>query len=106
MNHQLHGVSSKTPRRHCRRGVAATEFAVCLPIVLVIVFGSIESCTMIFLKQSLAVAAYEGARVAIEQGDNAGVIAASNQILIDRNVNGGSIETVPADLTTARLVRT
>ena len=34
----------------------------------VLVIGTIEACSMIFLKQSLAVAAYEGARTAIVPG--------------------------------------
>ena len=85
-----------------RSGLAAAEFAVCLPVLLVIIFGSIESCTMIFLKQSLTVAAYEGVRVGITGGtDNSDVAAASNQILTDRHVNNGTIVTIPADLSTA-----
>lgn len=54
---------SKT-RREGRRGVAAVEFAVCLPMIVLLVFGAIEASSFIFLKQSLAVAAYEGAREA------------------------------------------
>ncbi|TWT80988.1 TadE-like protein [Planctomycetes bacterium CA13] len=51
-------------RKRSRRGVAAVEFAVCLPVLVILVFGSIEASSFIFLKQSLAVAAYEGAREA------------------------------------------
>jgi hypothetical protein len=51
-----------------RRGVAAVEFAVCLPVIFLLVFGSIEASSFIFLKQSLHVAAYEGAREAIRIG--------------------------------------
>ncbi len=43
-----------------RRGVAATEFAVCLPIIVLLVLGTIEACSLIFLKQTLAIA--EGAQ--------------------------------------------
>ena len=49
-----------------RRGVAASELAVCLPVIVLLVLAMIEACTMIFLKQSLTVAAYEGVRTAIE----------------------------------------
>jgi Flp pilus assembly protein TadG len=49
-----------------RRGVAAAEFAVCLPVLVLVVFASIEACSMIFLKESLTVAAYEGSRVALQ----------------------------------------
>lgn len=86
------------PRRK-RRGVAATEFAVCLPIVVLLVVGTIEACSMIFLKQSLAIAAYEGARTAIVPGaTTAQVEAACNQILADRKVQGGSVTINPKDI--------
>ena len=48
-----------------RRGVAAVEFAVCLPVIILLVFGAIEASSFIFLKQSLNVAAYEGIRESI-----------------------------------------
>ena len=86
------------PRRK-RRGVAATEFAVCLPIVVLLVIGTIEACSMIFLKQSLAIAAYEGARTAIIPGaTKAQVEAACNQILVDRKVKGGAVTIKPTDI--------
>ena len=49
-----------------RSGVAAVEFAVCLPVLVVLILGSIECCSMIFLRQSLAIVAYEGLRVAVK----------------------------------------
>lgn len=92
--------SNPTPApRRKRRGVAATEFAVCLPIVVLLVVGTIEACSMIFLKQSLEIAAYEGARTAIIPGaTKANVEAACNQILADRKVKGASISVKPSDI--------
>ena len=59
---------------------------------MLLVVGTIEACSMIFLKQSLAVAAYEGARTAIIPGaTKAQVEAACNQILADRKVDGGTV---------------
>lgn len=55
--------STMTVRRS-RRGVAAVEFAVCLPVIVLLVFGSIEASSFLFLKQSLSVACYEAARAA------------------------------------------
>lgn len=55
----------KTKRR---RGAAAVEFAVCLPVLTLMVFGSIEASTMMFLKQTLNVAAYEASREAVRDG--------------------------------------
>ncbi len=70
-----------------RRGVAAVEFAVCLPVIILLVFGSIEASSFIFLKQSLNVAAYEGIRESIRVGssDADGIDRAEN-ILNSRNV--------------------
>lgn len=81
-----------------RRGVAATEFAVCLPIIVLLVLGTIEACSMIFLKQTLAIAAYEGVRTAIIPGKTkADVEAACNQILKERGVDGGTVTVTPTN---------
>jgi hypothetical protein len=78
--------------------VAASELAVCLPVIVLLVLAMIEACTMIFLKQSLTVAAYEGVRAALEPGaDAADVQAASNAVLTDRRVRGGVITVQPAN---------
>ncbi|TWU44527.1 TadE-like protein [Rubripirellula tenax] len=71
-----------------RRGVAAVEFAVCLPVLVLLVFGSIEAASFIFLKQSLNVAAYEAIRESIRVGsDNAAGENRAINILSARNVN-------------------
>jgi Flp pilus assembly protein TadG len=82
--------------RQARGGVAAAEFAVCLPVIVLLVLAMIESCTMIFLKQSLTVAAYEGVRTALEQDTVAtDVRRTSQQILTERRVRGGTITISP-----------
>lgn len=82
-------VNSKQHRHHRRkrRAVAAVEFAVCLPVIILLVFGAIEASSFIFLKQSLNVAAYEGIRESIRISSNtsSGVDRASS-ILDARNV--------------------
>ncbi len=87
----------KGPRR---RGVAAVEFAVCLPVIVLLVFGSIEASSFIFLKQSLSVAAYEGIREAVRSGSTTDTaLARAESILSARFVEdfqvsfpGGSVE--------------
>ena len=87
--------------RPARRGTAATELAVCLPILLVLIIGTIEACSMVYLKQSLSVAAYEGVRVSVSpKGDTAAVVTAVNRILTARNVNSPTITVSPADFAT------
>jgi Flp pilus assembly protein TadG len=85
--------------RRKRRGVAAAELAVCLPIVVLMVIATIEACSAVFLKQSLTVAAYEGVRTAIEEGATAAnVQAACSQILADRKIKGASVSLKPTNI--------
>jgi Flp pilus assembly protein TadG len=81
-----------------RRGVAAAELAVCLPIIVLLVIGTVEACSMVFLKQSLSVAAYEGARTALENAaTTAQVESACQQILADRRIQGGTVTVTPTN---------
>lgn len=78
--------------KRIRRGAAAVELAVSLPVLVLLLFGTIESCTMIFLQQSLEIAAYESARVAILPKVSASdVEATANGILDTRRVHGGKV---------------
>jgi Flp pilus assembly protein TadG len=78
--------------RDSRRGVAAVEFAVCLPVLVLLVFGAIEASSFIFLKQSLNVAAYEGIRETVRVGsNNANGLDRAQNILTARTVNDFSI---------------
>ncbi|MEO2047664.1 MAG: TadE/TadG family type IV pilus assembly protein [Pirellulales bacterium] len=75
-----------------RQGVAAAELAVCLPVLVLLVLAMIESCTMIFLKQSLTVTAYEGVRTVLqERAVAADVQKTCQQIFADRRVQGMSL---------------
>ncbi|MEN1682193.1 MAG: TadE/TadG family type IV pilus assembly protein [Planctomycetota bacterium] len=91
---------SNRRRTDARRGVAATEFAVCLPVLVLLLLGMIETCTMIFLKQSLACAAYEGVHTAVApNATSADVRRICEGILADRRVQGANIDITPADIT-------
>ncbi|MGD9856164.1 MAG: TadE/TadG family type IV pilus assembly protein [Planctomycetaceae bacterium] len=82
-----------------RRGVAAVEFAVCLPVLVLVVFGSIEACTMVFLKESLTVAAYEGSRLALQPtATEADVITRCQEVLTDRKVQAATVQLTPSVL--------
>jgi Flp pilus assembly protein TadG len=94
MSHPVPSRSATGYRK--RRAVAATELAVCLPVIVLLVIGTVEACSMVFLKQSLSVAAYEGVRTAIEKGaTTAQVQAACQQVLADRDVRDGVVTITP-----------
>ena len=82
--------------RPVRRGVAAAELAVCLPTVALLVFAAIEGANMVYLSHSLAVAAYEGARVAIRPGSTSqDVITQCTEVYSSRNVVDASVSLSP-----------
>ena len=86
----------KRNRRSCS-GTAIVELAVCLPAIVLLVLGSIEACTMVFVKQSLHISAYEGVRNAIKSdGTAAKAIARANQILDERGVQDANVTVTPA----------
>jgi Flp pilus assembly protein TadG len=59
--------ATRTPNRirqrgRKRRGVATLEFAMVLPVLLILTIGTLDLCSLMFLKESVVLAAYEGAR--------------------------------------------
>ncbi|KAA1258819.1 TadE-like protein [Rubripirellula obstinata] len=84
---------NRTNFSHQRRtGVAVVELAICLPVIVVILMGTIEACRMIQIKQDLSVVAYEGARVGVIPGSTAAIVNFQcNLLLQDRGINGYSV---------------
>jgi Flp pilus assembly protein TadG len=83
-----------------RRGIAVVELAIMLPVFVLIVFATIEACTMIFLQQTLKIAAHEGVRAAVVPGST--VTNATNtalSFLMQRSVNGATITVTPSNYT-------
>ncbi len=81
-----------------RRGAVAVEMAIVLPALLLLVIGIVESSNLIYLKQSLTVAAYEGARASIAfQATTSDVESHANLIVADRQVQGSSIAISPTN---------
>ncbi len=98
------------PRPAFRRGVATSECALILPVILVVTFGTVEACVATFLKESVTIAAYEGARVAVQKGAKVSDVQARvTAVLQDRGVSVESLggvnpTTVSPDPTTAALL--
>ncbi len=84
-------------RNSRRRGAAVAELAVCLPLLVLLAVASIEACAMIYLKQSLTIAAYEGARVALIPGSaDVNVAEQCRRILEARRVHDASVAISPS----------
>lgn len=80
-----------------RRGTATAELAVCVPLLVALVFGAIETANIIFLKQALAVASYEAAqRASARGGTDTNAVDAAEAVLVTHGVTGGSITISPA----------
>lgn len=89
---------AKRRRRADRSGAAVVEFAVCLPILMVMILGSIEATAAIFLKQSLVASAYEGIREAAKfRGTAASANQFANNVLNARQVRSFRVVFTPAD---------
>ncbi len=85
-----------------RRGVATVEFAVCLPVIVLVVLGSIEAASMLFLRQAMIQSAYEGAKVAIlRNADNDDAIAAAEAVVRSRQLDGVTISFDPPNVASA-----
>src|SRR6186713_1829831 len=54
--------------RNKRRGAAAVEFAIVLPVFVILVFGMIEYGRMVMVQQVITNASREGARSAVLDG--------------------------------------
>ncbi len=82
-----------------RSGIACVELAFVLPVLLILVLGTIEVCQRIFLRQSAVIVAYEAARLAVRStSSNADVLQRCQTMLTQRRVNGGVITITPANL--------
>lgn len=82
-----------------RQGIATVELALVLPVMLVLVLGTIEVCQRIFLRQSSLLVAYEGARLAARSiTSSEDVINRCSEMLTQRRVVGGTVEVIPENL--------
>lgn len=80
-----------------RSGLAAVEFSLTLPLLILLVLGSVEASNAIFLRQAMTIAAYETAQVASAYG---GTESEAKQrgadILAGYNLREFSIDITPA----------
>ena len=96
--HLRAGGAARGRARSRRRGAALVEFAICLPVLMLVVLGSIEAASAVFVRQGLAVAAYEGVRQVIRRdGDLTEAKARAQAVLDQRNIKNATITFEPAN---------
>jgi Flp pilus assembly protein TadG len=89
--------SSKRRRTgRSRSGAALIELAVCVPVLLILAIGTIETTDVIFLRQIAKTAAYEGVRSATAPGQTAATATnAANQSLQMRGITSALVSMTP-----------
>ncbi|MCA9131098.1 MAG: pilus assembly protein [Planctomycetales bacterium] len=85
----------KNGRIRHRKGVAVVEFAVCLPILVLITLGFIDLTNLIYFRQTIKIAAYDAARAAAEPASSsAEVQAAASRLMTMRGIDNWTL-TIP-----------
>jgi len=91
-------------RRRQRRGSATVELSICLPLFVIVMAGTIETCSLIHLSESLCVASYEAGRLIAKGEANQGdATTRATAILESRGINDGKVTFEPRDLSSVRL---
>ncbi|MEL7500156.1 MAG: TadE family protein [Planctomycetota bacterium] len=86
---------NKEPTTCLRHGAAMVEMAICLPVLVLLVWGTIEIANSIHAKQVLLSAAHEGAMLAQQPSvTDTEVLSKVNAVLTARQVDGCTITLV------------
>jgi Flp pilus assembly protein TadG len=89
-------VLRRPPRR---RGAAAIEFAMTVPVLFLLLFGALELGRMNMIRQTANNAAYEAARCCAVPGATAAEgVAAAQKLLSSIGANGATITITPATI--------
>lgn len=87
-----------------RAGAAIVELAVVLPVLLLMLIGTIEACAAIHLQQLLDITAYEAARTSLlPKNTTLAVQTAANKFLASRNTKNANVSISPANFESATI---
>lgn len=86
-------ITRKKNRRSSRRGGAVVELALVMPVLFVLIYGSIEASNLLYLQQAITETAYDGALRASRPGaTDADVHAEIEALLEARGITPALIE--------------
>lgn len=84
--------------RNVREGAAIVEVALALPILVLVTLATIDTCAVIYLRQSAKIAAYECARVGVMNGATVQDMQVQcDSVMSNRNVHNYSMQTSVSD---------
>lgn len=101
MNAKSHFLFFRQSRRCSsnRQGTAVVEFAITLPVIILIVFGAMEAASMLFLRQALVQASYESVKIAArDEGSQEAAVRAAQQVAEGRRIQGLQITFEPSNI--------
>lgn len=88
-------------KKQQRNGAVAAEFAICAPILFMLLFAALEVGFANMMYHSTEAACYEAARTAIVPGATAAEAnAAANRVLRSAGINSAAIQITPGNLAT------
>ncbi len=91
--------SRRGPDRAHRKGAAVVEIAVTLPVILVIVLGSIQAASLMFLRQAMVQTAYESVKVAASHtGNSTKATEAGQRVAAGRRISNLEITFTPSNV--------
>lgn len=99
---QTLAVSGVMPAVARRAGAAMVEMAICLPLLMMISFGAIETANAIFLKQAISQVAYEGVRTgSLPKATQADILKCCDEFLGARRIKGATVSVSPNNVSAA-----
>lgn len=88
-------------RRNRRTGAAVVELAVCLPLIVLLTFASLEGANMLFMRQAAVQAAYEAVKSAAKSnGTLTSATTIGQDVLNSRNIQIDSMTFNPTNVET------
>lgn len=91
-------IQRRRMRCHSRDALAAVELAVCLPVLVLLMLGAIESSNMIFLRQALVQSSYEAVKLAARpDATSVEATARAEAVLTARGIEDFTVTLNPAN---------